>query len=77
MADALRRSEHHAVIYAPTGLVVMALRNAGLCTLADALNGDVAIVHKAAKNALIDVDALDLAEAHLLGPKTKQVVRAV
>jgi hypothetical protein len=40
----------------------------GLRTLADALNGDVAVVHKAAKNALVDVDALDLVEAHLEGP---------
>ena len=28
MADALRRPTHRAVIYVPTGLVVMALRNA-------------------------------------------------
>ncbi len=28
MADALRRPPHHAVVYMPTGLVVMALRNA-------------------------------------------------
>jgi hypothetical protein len=28
MADALRRPTHQAVIYVPTGLVVMALRNA-------------------------------------------------
>ena len=36
--------------------------------LADALNGEVAVVHKAAKNALIDVNALDFVEAHLEGP---------
>jgi len=40
----------------------------GLRALADALNGDVAIVHEAAKNTLVDVDALDLVEAHLEGP---------
>src|SRR6478672_5557031 len=40
----------------------------GLRTLADALNGEVAIVQKAAKNALIDIDALNFVEAHLKGP---------
>jgi len=39
-----------------------------LRTLADALNGEVTVVHEAAKNALVDVDALDLVEAHLEGP---------
>jgi len=43
-------------------------RGNGLRALADALYGDVAIVHKAAKNALVYVDALDLVEAHLEGP---------
>jgi hypothetical protein len=40
----------------------------GLRALADALNGEVAVVHKAAKNALVDIDALNLVEAHLKGP---------
>jgi len=40
----------------------------GFRALADTLNGDVAVVHKAAKNALVDVDALDLVEAHFEGP---------
>src|SRR6476659_9685692 len=40
----------------------------GFRALADALNGEVAVVHKAAKNALVDVDALDFVEAHLEGP---------
>ena len=34
----------------------------GLRALAHALNGEVAVVHKAAKNALVDVDALDFVE---------------
>src|SRR3954454_951890 len=40
----------------------------GLRALADALNGDIAVVHKPAKYALVDIDALDLCEAHLEGP---------
>ena len=36
--------------------------------LAGAPNGEVAIVHKAAKNALVDVDAFDFVEADLEGP---------
>ena len=40
----------------------------GLRALADALNGEVAVVHKAAKNALVDVDAFDFVEADLEGP---------
>ena len=57
-----RRLSHHTVI--ANGLVVMALRERerrgnggnGLRALADALNGEVAVVHKAAKNALVHVD---------------------
>src|SRR6476620_2151725 len=39
----------------------------GSRALADALNGEVAIVHQAAKNALIDIDALDFIETHFKG----------
>jgi hypothetical protein len=39
-----------------------------LRTLANTLNGQVTIVHNAAKKALLDIDALDLVEAHLKGP---------
>src|SRR4029077_11188484 len=46
----------------------------GFRALADALNGEVAVVHKAAKNALVDVDALDLVEAHLEGPPLDEPV---
>ena len=40
----------------------------GLHALAGALNGEVPIVHKVAKNALVDVDAFDFVEADLEGP---------
>src|SRR6478736_9505085 len=40
----------------------------GLRALAGAPNGEVAVVHEAAKNALVDVDALDFVEADLEGP---------
>ena len=40
----------------------------GLRALAGATNGQVAVVQKAAKNALVDVDALDLVEAYFEGP---------
>jgi len=54
----------------------MALRNArggsnggnGLRALANALNGQVAVVHKATKNTLVDIDALNFVEAHFKGP---------
>ena len=44
----------------------------GLRALAGALNGEVAVVHKAAKNALVDVDAFDFVEADLEGPPLDQ-----
>ena len=40
----------------------------GFRALANALNGEVAVVHKTAKNALVDIDALNFVEAHLKGP---------
>jgi hypothetical protein len=40
----------------------------GFLALADAQDGDVAVVHDAAEDALVDVDALDLVETHLEGP---------
>jgi len=39
-----------------------------LRTLANTLNGQVTIVHDAAKKALVDIDALDYVEAHFKGP---------
>src|SRR5439155_6264453 len=40
----------------------------GFLALADTHDRDVAVVHNAADDALIDVDALDLVETHLEGP---------
>jgi hypothetical protein len=39
----------------------------GSRALADALNSEVALIHQAAKDALIDIDALDFIEAHFKG----------
>ena len=58
-----------------TGRTVMELRNAsgevdgadGFPALADAHDGHVAVVHDAAENALVDVHAFDLVDAHLEG----------
>ena len=62
-----------AMVYVPAGRAVMALRNAsgeamvrdGFLALADAEDRHVAVVEDAAEDALVDVDALDLVEAHL------------
>src|ERR1700733_313878 len=43
-------------------------RSDGFPALADAQDGDVAIIQDAAEDALIDIDALDLVEGHLEGP---------
>jgi len=40
----------------------------GFRALADTLNGDVAVVHKAAKNALVNIDTLNFVERHFEGP---------
>ena len=40
----------------------------GLRALANTLDGQVTVVHNAAKNALVDIDALNFVEAHLKGP---------
>ena len=39
----------------------------GFLALADAEDGDVAIIEDAAEDALVDVDALDLVERHFKG----------
>src|SRR5258707_4280716 len=39
----------------------------GFLALADAEDGDVAVIQDAPENALVDIDALDLVEAHLEG----------
>src|SRR5437763_6499076 len=40
----------------------------GFRALADALNGEVAVVHKAAKDALVNIDALNFIERHFKSP---------
>ena len=43
-------------------------RGNGFRALADALYGEVAVVHKAAKDALVNIDALNFVEPHFKGP---------
>jgi hypothetical protein len=40
----------------------------GFRALADALNGEITVVHKAAKDTLVNIDALNFVEPHFKGP---------
>ena len=59
--------ERRAALQAGTLERLAARREATASRPYDALNSDVAVVHQAAKNALIDIDALDFIHAHFKG----------